>query len=271
MSKRIDLTGNKYGKLTVVGYSHTNKGFAFWECNCDCGGKNIVSGYSLRSGGTKSCGCNKPGFKNLKDLSGKRFGNLLVIERYGTASGRCPLWKTLCDCGKEHISRGSTLRNETSISCGCRMSFRKSEIERFWENVEKKESCWEWNGNILKNGYGTISVNDKSTYVHRLSYLIHKGEIPKGLLVCHTCDNRKCVNPEHFFLGNHKENFAGMINKDRHCRGKRSPNHKLNDEDIFKIRSLREEGKTYLEISKLFNVRPGSIRKIALRLSWKHI
>jgi hypothetical protein len=74
---------------------------------------------------------NKPGYQNLIDLTGVRFGNLKVIERFGTDKYRSALWKTVCDCGKEHISNGRCLRDGMSLSCGCRMSFRKPVLDRF--------------------------------------------------------------------------------------------------------------------------------------------
>ena len=99
-------------------------------------------------------------------------------------------------------------------------------IKRFDDKVypEPNTGCWLWGAGIRgKTGYGAFKVNDKTIDAHRVSFTIHKGEIPKGFLVCHKCDNRLCVNPDHLFLGTHKDNHDDAIKKGRMVKQKPIP------------------------------------------------
>lgn len=91
-------------------------------------------------------------------------------------------------------------------------------MERFFSKVNKTDGCWEWTGSFTTTGYG--SFYDKKMYrAHRFSWVLFNGDIPDGLHVCHTCDNRKCVNPEHLFLGTNMDNLNDRQNKGRQAKG----------------------------------------------------
>lgn len=93
--------------------------------------------------------------------------------------------------------------------------------------------CWVWNKRIDKYGYGKISVKYAqrhgnkaydSMIASRVSYVAHKGEIPDGMLVCHTCDNRACVNPDHLYIGTAKDNYNDMVERGRSIKGRTREN-----------------------------------------------
>jgi len=97
------------------------------------------------------------------------------------------------------------------------MSKHMSLEDRFFQKVLKTDSCWLWTGGIATQGYGVFRVDGKSVSAHRHSYKIHKGEIPDGMHVCHSCDVRNCVNPDHLWVGTATDNMQDMIKKGRQC------------------------------------------------------
>jgi 5-methylcytosine-specific restriction endonuclease McrA len=123
MPPYIDLTGEKFTRLLVVSdVGRGPRGSVLWLCNCDCGSSIIVDGASLRRGATHSCGClnrEYSSYRGRKNITGQRFGRLLVTGFSHIDSHRSLYWKVKCDCGKEKLVRGSTLRRGTQISCGC--------------------------------------------------------------------------------------------------------------------------------------------------------
>lgn len=88
-------------------------------------------------------------------------------------------------------------------------SVNRKDVNRFFKYVPHIQSgCWLWEGSVMKNGYGEFHYNGSPIYAHRMSYLIYNGEFPDFALVCHTCDNKRCVNPKHLYLGSHSQNLV---------------------------------------------------------------
>lgn len=170
-------------------------------------------------------------------------------------------------------------------------SISDSDIGRFWANVQKSDGCWEWQGyrvaaQNLKGepGYGTIytrialTPRYKKWLAHRFSWVIHFGEITNGLSVCHHCDNRPCVRPDHLFLGTTKDNMADAKAKGRlyvlgpcRARGTRIAQSRLTEDQVRAIRVMVASGQSQKDVARLFGVDPGTIRHAAKRSTWKHV
>lgn len=134
MGKRLDLTGQRFGRLVVLGFDHMDKYHrSIWKCQCICGTIKIVAGYHLRSEHTKSCGC-----LQQSSLVGQRFGMLVVLEQAGYGKQGRSFWKCQCDCKKiKIVSRGS-LKKGNVKSCGClrRLPFGESGFNRILRNCK---------------------------------------------------------------------------------------------------------------------------------------
>lgn len=143
--------------------------------------------------------------------------------------------------------------------------------------IDKSTGCWNY-GNISNPdlyGYMRVRTHGSTKYVgaHRISYEIFKGEIPSGMFVCHKCDNRHCVNPDHLFLGTCLQNTLDMLSKGRPFNhdGTHNAHSKLTNDQVIKIRALCAEGKTKSEVGRMFEIGSSQICKIVSRKSWKSV
>lgn len=145
----------------------------------------------------------------------------------------------------------------------------KTVTERFWSKVDKtgKNGCWIWTASLVgENGYGffRISKGEGCMPAHRYSYTLSNGVIPKGMLVCHTCDNPQCVNPNHLFLGTHKDN---ALDREAKGRGQKTTS-KLTEKEATIIKS---SNLSQSELSKQYRVSRRTIASIQYGETWKHI
>lgn len=130
--------------------------------------------------------------------------------------------------------------------------------------------CWQWNrGPRAANGYGGMQFQGRYQLAHRWSWEIFHGSIPDGAEVCHHCDNPRCVNPEHLFLGSHSENMKDMVAKKRNDGPKGESHHraKLTRKQVDNI--LARPNETPAELASEFGVSVESIRLIRRRKTWK--
>jgi len=145
--------------------------------------------------------------------------------------------------------------------------------ESFEKHVIKQEGCWSWNGCPSKK-YKALQYEGKIIGAHRASWILHKGQIPDGMYVCHTCDNPECTNPEHLFLGTPTDNVLDMHKKERAkvVRGEKIYGSKLISEQVIEIKKLLQNSNlTLKEIGNMFNVHTVTIYDIKHEKTWKHI
>lgn len=170
-------------------------------------------------------------------------------------------------CGKKGVRGGG----------GTHESFCAKQEERLWSKIDKNgpNGCWIWTSYVNSWGYGATSWSGKKMVaVHRMLYQReHRVTLTKKQFCLHRCDEPRCVNPAHIWIGNHADNMRDMLNKGRSGQtGERNIHAVLTEAKVREIRAIRErDGLNYTELAKQYGVYPGTIREICLRLSWKHV
>lgn len=139
-----------------------------------------------------------------------------------------------------------------------------------------ESACWNWIGCKGRQGYGNIRVDNKTMLSHRARWQDEHGEIPGGMVVCHTCDNPSCCNPRHLWLGTQQENVADMIEKGRFPtpvgrKGESSHLAKLAPSDIAGILAMRAAGIPRKEVAAQVGVSPSHVWRIETGKAWRHI
>ena len=152
-----------------------------------------------------------------------------------------------------------------------------SVVKRFWKYVDKTFStneCWNWTGSLMKRGgYGQLRDGTKTLKAHRISYELHKGKIPKNLLICHDCGNPKCCNPKHLYAGTYADNWKDTIKHGTRyvpeaIKGEKNVQAKLTESQVIFIKNSEERG---VDLAKKFNVTKQLICRIKKGKAWKHI
>ena len=219
-------------------------------------------------------------------------GQYCSLQCKGFAFRKKKLFKICISCNNEfQPSISYEQKKFCSIACYGQSMIGKQKPS-FWEIAPKEEQlkrlklsfdkyvirnengCWDWKGSLSKK-YGSLQYGGKykSISAHRASWLIHKGEIPTGIFICHTCDNPICTNPEHLFLGTAIDNVRDMIKKGRKriLRGEKANGAKLTEKEVIKIKELLQDNKSLTFIAKIFGVHIVTIHDIKYKKTWNHI
>lgn len=131
--------------------------------------------------------------------------------------------------------------------------------------------CWEWRGGMFTAGYGRFFIDTRTSITaSRAALILHVGPIPDDADACHTCDNRRCVNPNHLFVGTPRENALDKVSKGRHNspRGERNGSAKLNPIQVDEIRSSPV---SHAQTARCFGVSESLVRQIRKRSVWSHV
>ena len=187
-----------------------------------------------------------------------------------------------CETCGANIPRKRLFKKESrycSLPCAAvgQKGNHKPMEDRFWKKVDKTPGqgpngdCWMWISPVKdKDGYGGLVENGKLVRAHVYSYRLHKGPVPKGAFVCHSCDNPSCVRSDHLWLGNATSNNLDKMLKGRQSilKGERAGNAKLTEKQV---REILVDDRTQAEIGASYGVSRATIGLIKTGKNWKHL
>lgn len=146
---------------------------------------------------------------------------------------------------------------------------KKDIKERLMESCQITISgCWEWKKSLASSGYGQIRWNGINTRANRASYIAFKGEIPTGMVVRHTCDNKLCINPDHLLIGTSQQNSTDMVERGRQAKGTKNGRCKLSEEQVDEI---LKSNMSLSSIAKAYGISKGHAHRIKNGAAWNSI
>lgn len=145
-----------------------------------------------------------------------------------------------------------------------------SRVAYLLERTNVGAQCWNWTAHKNEDGYGTGSVNGKLCGAHRMAYEAFVCQVPPGMMVLHRCDNRRCINPLHLFLGTNQDNMDDMVRKGRAAKaaGELNSNARLKTSDVLMIRSSPASAAV---LSDKFGICRNLVYQIRARKAWRHL
>jgi hypothetical protein len=151
----------------------------------------------------------------------------------------------------------------------------ENDILRFWNKVDKKgkDDCWNWTAFVDKHGYPRLNIKGKIVKAHQLSAIMHIGPRLPKMCVCHTCDNRKCVNPNHLFYASQADNLKDMHDKgrNRQPKGLNAARSKLDATQVKELRNLASLGWSSRRLGQHYGLSHAVVQKIVNLVSYKDV
>lgn len=148
------------------------------------------------------------------------------------------------------------------------MHEKQKALERFEAKFVKTDGCWEWQASFGSQGYGHFWFEGRPRPANQVSYVLYVGPILNGLHVLHHCDNRKCVRPDHLFLGTNRENVDDKVSKSRQLKGEALKTSKLTEDQV---RQIKCDKRSQRVIGKTFGVSHTTVGQIKSGLIWRHV
>lgn len=149
---------------------------------------------------------------------------------------------------------------------------RRNTPGKFWANVQKGDGCWEWQGCTEKDGYGVFFMWGRQWRAHRLAYILTHGHVLPNVSVLHECDNRRCVRPDHLFLGTNTDNMADRYNKGRSASGEHHGRAILTESIVLTCRDRFYAGnETARALAREYGVGESTMLDAIHGKSWRHI
>lgn len=142
--------------------------------------------------------------------------------------------------------------------------------DRFWSKVQKSDNCWVWIGTCSPDGYGKFKYKRVWWSTHRI-VAASMWPLAPGMHVCHHCDNRPCVRPDHLFIGTRSDNMRDAVRKGRHGMRVHPEMAKLTADKVRQIRQASANGEKTPAIAERFGITGGHVRAVVTRKSWAHV
>lgn len=185
--------------------------------------------------------------------------------------------KTLGYCNVPGCDREATGRQMCNVHYQRWYKRGSTDLPRYEDRLKRRllakyradnNGCWIWTGSTAHYGHGIISVHGKHALAHRISWTLHHGPIPDGVMICHKCDVPACINPDHLYVGNAKTNSADMVSRNRIARGETSGTAKLTAKQVI---AIRKDDRTRSDIAADFGVSTTMVNNIKSGKAWRHL